>query len=496
MKPPKAIFRVPVFELPISVPSRGSRSRVRSLHSQLRDAIVEGRLQAGLLMPPTRALAASLGISRNSVIAAYERLLAEGYLTARQGAGTYVARVLPRAPERSVSVSAPARDRRLNKFWREPVAPWSQSSSRSPARYRFRLGVPDRTHFPFEVWRRLSARALRAFSRAGLNGEHGELEVQGRRGLREAISRHVSLARAVSCQPDDIVVTAGAQQAFDLIARILVTPGKTAVAVEEPGYPASRSVFKLAGAKIVPIPVDDEGMVVERLPATTRIICVTPSHHLPLGAVMSLRRRAALIEFARQHGAVIVEDDYDGEFRFGGGPVDALQTLDRSGCVFYVGTFSKCLFPDVRLGFVVTPAWARPALTTAKLLTDFQSPTHSQDTLAAFIDEGHLASHVRKMRRVYDERRRLLFEQLERDFKPLLIPLPSPAGLHLTALTKSLAEETRIVKVAAEHDVRLAPLRQFYSGRPAKNGIVFGYGGIDDDSMIEALERLRRALIR
>ncbi len=322
------------------------------------------------------------------------------------------------------------------------------------------------------------------------------METQGRSRLREAISRHVSLARAVSCQPDDIVVTTGAQQAFDLIARILVTPGKTVVAVEDPGYPASRGMFELAGAKIARVPVDDEGIVIEKLPAATRIICVTPSHQYPLGSVMSLQRRAALIEFARKRNAVIVEDDYDGEFRFGGGPVDALQTLDRSGCVFYVGTFSKCLFPEIRLGFVVAPSWARESLISAKLLTDFQSPVHSQDTLAAFIEEGHLASHVRKMRRVYDERRRLLVGKLEKSFAQCLTPLPFPAGLHLTALTKSLAEEERIVRVAAEQEIRLAPLRAFYSGRPSKSGIVFGYGTIDIEPMLEALERLRRALAR
>lgn len=484
--------RVPVFELPISVPPPGSRNRVRALHDQLRDAIVEGRLQAGLLMPPTRALASSLNISRNTVIGAYERLLGEGYLTSRQGAGTFVARVLPRASQRAIAIPAPARDRRLNAFWRKPVAPWAQLPLQPAAKYRFRLGVPDRSHFPFEIWRRLSARALRSFAK----GAQSELEIQGHGRLREAISRHVSLARAVSCQPDDVVVTSGAQQAFDLLARILVTPGKTVVAVEEPGYPASRSVFELAGAKIVPMPVDEEGMVVERLPSSTRIVCVTPSHQYPLGSVMSLQRRAALIEFARRHGAVIVEDDYDGEFRFGGGPLDALQTLDRNGCVFYVGTFSKCLFPEVRVGFIVAPEWARHSLVSAKLLTDFQSPAHSQETLASFIEEGHLASHVRKMRRVYDERRQLLFGKLEKDFSAWLRPLPYPAGLHLTALAKSREDEEHIVTVAAQQGVRIAPLRAFFLRRQTQTGIVFGYGGIDNASMLEALERLRRALTR
>jgi GntR family transcriptional regulator / MocR family aminotransferase len=487
-----AISTGPIFELPIKVPPRGSRSRMRALHDQLRAAIIDGRLQAGLLMPPTRALASELGISRNAVVAAYELLLGEGYLTSRQGAGTYVARVLSRGSSRSNPPPSHTRDSRLNAFWRRPGAPLIGNGPPHPPRFNFRLGVPDKTLFPFETWRRLSARALRSFSKTPA----GEVELQGSRRLREEISRHVSLARAVACEPDDIVVTTGAQQAFDLIARILVTPGKTVAAVEEPGYPASRGVFTLAGARIAPIRVDDEGLVVERLPASTRIVCVTPSHQYPLGSVMSLRRRASLLEFARKHGAAVIEDDYDGEYRFGGGPLDALQTLDRAGCVFYVGTFSKCLFRELRLGFIVAPAWARQQLVSAKAFSDFDCPVHSQDTLATFIAEGHLARHVRKMRRVYDERRQLLLKKLSEDFGDLLEPLPSASGLHLTAYAKSVADEERILEQATQQSIKLTSLRRFYAGRSQRPGIVLGYGALDSETMAEALARLRRALGR
>lgn len=482
----------PIFELPVKIPPRGSRNRVRALQDQLRAAIIDGRLKAGLHMPPTRALASELGISRNAVVAAYELLLGEGYLTSRRGAGTYVARVLSRGSSRNTPTPPLTRDGRLSTFWRRPAAPILDNTPSHSARFNFRLGVPDKTLFPFDTWRRLSARALRTFSKTPVM----QAELQGSRKLREAISRHVSLARAVACQPEDIVVTTGSQQAFDLIARILVTPGKTTVAVEEPGYAASRAVFELAGAKIAPIRVDNEGLVVERLPANTRVVCVTPSHQYPLGHVLSLRRRAALLEFARKHNAVIVEDDYDGEYRFGGGPLDALQTLDRAGCVFYVGTFSKCLFRELRLGFVVAPAWARQQLVAAKAYSDYDCPAHSQETLATFIAEGHLARHVRKMRRVYDERRQLLLTRLLEDFDDLLEPVPSESGLHLTAFTKSVADEDRILEMARQQDIRLTSLRRFYAGRAARPGIVLGYGAIDSDAIAEALTRLRRALGR
>lgn len=480
----------PVFELPISMPPRGSRQRVRALYGQLRSAILDGRLQAGLHMPPTRALATSLGVSRNAVIAAYELLLAEGHLVTRQGAGTFVARARVPVAARDESTAVEARrDKRLNAHWRRQTTALIDTRPRSAPRYDFRVGRPDTTYFRFDLWRRLSARTWRAFSKEPLQ----ELNYQGRAALREAISKHVSFARAVASRPDDVMVTTGAQQAFHLIAQTLVTPGKTVVAVEDPGYNGSRGAFALAGARIAPVPVDEEGLIVERIPRKARVICVTPSHQYPLGSVMSHRRRAALLDFARTHDAVIVEDDYDGEFRFGGGPLEALQTLDRAESVFYVGTFSKCLFPEIRLGFIVVPPWAQRALITAKVFADFHSPAHAQDTLAAFISDGHLAAHVRKMRRIYDERRKLIFERLREDFSDVLEPLTFPAGLHLTAFTRSAVDEERLVEQAAQENIAFYALSRFGTGKSPRPGIVFGYGAIDTPRINEALRRLRRA---
>jgi GntR family transcriptional regulator / MocR family aminotransferase len=479
----------PIFALPLQLPPRSSRERLRSLHQQLRAAILEGRLQPGLRLPPTRSLAAAHGVSRNTVMAAYDLLLSEGYLAARQGAGTYVADVLPDLPERKTPRERRSTsDRRLNAFWRQSVAVSGAAPGQAP-RFDFHLGVPDTAHFPMDVWRRLSARALRAFAKKPFAHD----EPHGRPALREAIARHVSFARAVACSSGDITVTAGAQQAFDLLARILITPGRTVVAMEDPGYTRVRTTFAAAGAKIVGVPVDDEGLIVERIPANANVVCVTPSHQFPLGVAMSARRRAALLEYAHSRGAVIIEDDYDAEFRFGGRPLDALQTLDRADSVFYVGTFSKSLFPALRLGFAVAPGWAQRALGAAKHYADWSCSPIGQETLAAFINEGHLARHVRRMRRLYGKRRELLLEGLRSELGRWLEPVPNVAGLHLTAFTKGSLNGERLAAKARERDVGVFALDRFRSGKSGRSGLVFGYGALDESGIVAGIARLRRA---
>jgi GntR family transcriptional regulator/MocR family aminotransferase len=473
----------PRFELPIIIPPRGDR--LRALHRQLRAAILTGRLRPGLRLPPTRAFATALGISRNTAVATYELLLSEGYVCARRGGGTYVADVLPHLPEREIRSSVDkAADRRLNRLWRRPV---TRESRRISQRFDFRVGVPDLRLFPAHIWRRLSARSLHAYTRQAAAYESDA----GLEALREAIAGHVSFARAVACSADNIIVTAGAQQAFDLLARVLVTANKTVVAVEDPGYPPLRAALAAAGARIVPVPVDEEGLIVDRLPARAAVICVTPSHQFPLGTVMSARRRAALLKFAHIHGAVIIEDDYDAEFRFEERPLDALQTLDRSESVFYVGTFSKSLFPGLRLGFIAAPRWSRHALVAAKHVADWHCPTLSQATLAAFITEGHLARHIRRMRRVYGARHRTLVQMLQRDFGHWLRPVASVAGLHVTALCSGSADVAAFVEHACELGIHITPLRAYQLGRARSAGLVFGYGAIEERRIVEGLGRLQ-----
>jgi len=398
---------------------------------------------------------------------------------------------LPIRADRAAVVEEPnqAPDRRLSEFWRAPppylLKAWA---SNSPSHMLFRLGVPDTASFPYHIWRRLLARSLRALAKVPA----AYVDAEGRPLLREAIANHVSFARAVACNADDVVVTAGTQQAIDLLAKILVTPGKTVVAMEDPGYAPVRGVFLAAGAKIVPVPVDADGLMVDRIPTDARVICVTPSHQFPVGVAMSMRRRTELLEFARLHDAVIIEDDYDGEFRFGTTPRDALQTLDRSGSVFYVGTFSKSLFPGIRLGFVVTPPWAKRTIRAAKQVTDWHQPVLEQDALAAFISEGHMARHVRKMRKLYAERRELMISGLQAHFGAWLDPIPASGGMHLTALAREALDFDAIARSARQKNMDVRSLRALSATGHCQAGLVLGYGATSPEGITEGLLQLRR----
>ena len=474
----------PIFELPIFLPSKRSGGLLRSVHVQLRDGIVDGRLQPGLKLPPSRQLASMLGVSRNTVMAAYDLLVSEGYLVGCAGDGTYVTDIR-RAPQRPSAPQHKDRpDRRIAPFWRKYSTPSAPAGAAS-FRYDFRTGYPDIKRFPFDIWRRLSGRAARALSQDSANDEP-----QGRVSLREAVAKHVSFARAVACKSDDIVIVNGTRDALNLIARVLVTPGETRVVVEDPVFPPLRNSFAAAGAQILPVPVDAEGLVVERLPVDARVICVSPSHQFPMGVPMSARRRAALLDFARTFNAVVVEDDYDSEFRIEGRPLDALQTLDRGEHVLYVGTFSKSLFPTIRIGFVAVPPWARNALVAAKSISDGYTAVHAQETLAAFIAEGHLARHVRKMRRLYAERHTVLLQALLHHCADVLQPLPANAGVHLAAELIVPRNGRRIAKAARSAGICVDSLERYGSLQGAPSGLAFGYGLIEAEDIEPGIRNL------
>jgi len=489
----------PLFEIELERLIPGSRDAGRRLYRQLKEAIQDGRLAAGAQLPASRKSADFFGLSRNTVAEVYDRLSNDGLVVARQGSGTYVAD-LPPEPESSPS---PASTYRLNAFWlQEDVTAamgfWRDDPPavpRNESPIDFRPALIDPRMFPFDVFRRVSAKQLRGLEKkpAAFKSPQGN---QGNFHLREAITNHIALTRAVVCRPEDVVVTAGAQQAFDLLARILVTPGETVVAVEDPGYPPMRVAFAAAGARIMPVEVDEEGLVVDSLPPGLGVICVCPSHQFPLGVTMSKRRRAALVDFARKHGAVIVEDDYDGEFRFGDNPLQSLRATDAADVVFYVGTFSKCMLPSLRLGFVVVPDWARRTLVAAKNCLDWHCSTPLQTGVSAFIAEGHLAHHVRKMRQIYRRRRQLLLDLLKRQFGDWLEPIPSLYGIHVAAWARHGVDLEAAVQALAGGSVKIHTLGRYHLMQSPRPGLVFGYGAVDLPEIERGLAALKGVLAR
>ena len=454
------------------------------IYRQVLDAILDGRLHAGQRLPATRELARRLSVSRNTAAVAYERLTAEGFLSARVGAGTFVSD----APvTRARTREAPGGGVRPRAVWRSlPDLPKAASAT-----YDFRAGMPDGELFPLETWRRLIAREYRRA--VILPAAYGD--PAGHAGLRTAIARHVGVSRSVRAGADDVIVTHGAQQALDLVGRVLIEPG-CRVAVEEPGYPPARLLFHSLGARVTGVPVDSEGIDVTALPRDARLVYVTPSHQYPLGTPMSLRRRTALLAWAERNDAVVIEDDYDSEFRFQDRPLEPLQSLDRLGRVVYVGSFSKALLPMLRLGFLVAPASLRTALRTAKRLTDWHGELPPQAALAHFIDDGLLARHIRRATREYGARRRLIIETLRRDFADLLTPVPSAAGLHVCArLTHGTpADADRAAERARASGVAVESLTAHYAHGPGEPGLLLGYGAIPLGQISAGLRLLATSL--
>ncbi|HEY1529670.1 MAG TPA: PLP-dependent aminotransferase family protein [Galbitalea sp.] len=467
-----------------------TRERTESIYRQLSAAIVEGRLAGGEPLPASRVLAAELGVSRTTVAAVYDRLVAEGFTVTRPGAGTFVApgraTVTPRRAPRGRTVAA--------------RAVWSgmrfSSTEHVRAPFDFGIGVPDPQLFPLVAWRRNVARELRSAS--ALVDGYGH--PAGLPRLRTAIARHVALARSVRAGSDDVIVTAGAQQAFDLTARILVVPGDV-VAVEEPGYPPVRALFTSLGATVVGVRVDELGLVVSELPARAKLVYTTPSHQFPTGVRMSLDRRLELLAWAESANAVIIEDDYDSEFHYGAGALDPLQVLDRSGRVIYIGTFSKTLLPTLRIGFLVAPASLIPALTAAKRLSDWNTEIVGQGALAELIDSGTFAASVRRSNRVYSARRWRIIDGIGRELDRWLEVVPSVAGLHLFAQLRPgvplRVQDVRDAAAAAGVGIQsVASFAVHPDANQARRGFVLGYGIIDEDGIDRGLHRLGDVLTR
>ncbi|UWZ82031.1 MocR-like pyridoxine biosynthesis transcription factor PdxR [Occallatibacter riparius] len=451
----------------------------RWLRDELRHAILSGRLKRGTRMPSTRGLAQQYECARGTIVTAFGHLLDEGYLDTRKGAGTFVALALPEdlmpgprarvAPAKRPSVAGLSK-RGEATVTQVSILPASRSVGKA-----FRGWEPAIDLFPIDLWARLTARIARRAPRSF----YGQGDARGHAPLRKAIAEYVGSARGVSCTPDHIVITAGAQQAFDLCARLLLDPGD-AVCMEDPGYPGAASAFKSAGARIVDIPVDGEGLRVDRLfthSGRIKALYTTPSNQFPLGVTMALNRRLQLLRWALERGVWIVEDEFDAEYRYFGRPVPALKSLDESGSVIYIGTFTKMLFTSLRLGFVVLPDSLVDAFAAARCVTDRHSPTLQQAVLAEFILEGHFGHHIRHMRQVYAERCEVLVEAVKGNLSGKLDVSMASSGMRTIGWLKTKEKDSVTAARARAAGLEVIGLSQFTRRNSLPGGLLLGFGG-------------------
>jgi len=458
----------------------------RQVYLGLRDAILSGAFRSGEKLPSTREMAEQLGISRTVVVVAYDQLLAEGFAAGRTGSGTYVSgglgTNLPVRSENSVRV-------RLSRFGSSASASWSRVNfPRRPKRllpYDFAYGRSDLETFPFEMWRRILLRCSRKAPVSEL--DYGPAE--GNPALREAICLHLRRSRAVICDPSQVVVVNGSQQALDLIGRVLIERGDR-VAIEDPSYQGTREVLRAAGARLLPVEVDDQGLNPAKLPSNARIAFLTPSHQFPSGAILTLARRLRLLEWAKRSRALIVEDDYDGEFRYGGQPLESLHSLDREGRVIYVGTFSRTIFSALRIGYLIAPRGLVRAFTAAKWLCDRHTAALEQEALAEFISGGTYERYLRRVRRRNAARRHALLECLDKCLPNRVELTGDGAGAHVVLWPRSNVPEEIVVEGAASRGVGVYGISPYYLKRPPRTGILIGYSRMRETEIREGIRRL------
>ncbi|HEU5169503.1 MAG TPA: PLP-dependent aminotransferase family protein [Gemmatimonadales bacterium] len=480
--------------LTLALPSRpAGTTATRWLCASLRSEILEGRLRAGARLPATRDLARQYGLSRGTVVSAFEQLASEGYVAGSVGSGTYVSDVLPDdllQVTRKAVAAAPARPagrRHVSDFARR-VTGFPGFTVR-PTR-AFRTDVPALDRFPTTLWAQLASRRMR-LATTDLLGGCGPL---GYRPLQDAVADYLRTSRGVRCNPEQVAIVSGVQEALDLVARLFLNPGDR-VCLENPGYPGAALVFEGAGAKLVAVSLDDEGMVVPGARARdARLAYVTPAHQFPTGTAMSLRRRLKLLEWARASGALIFEDDYDSEYRYAGRPMPALQGLDRHGQVLFAGSFSKVLFPSLRLGYLVIPPDLVDYFAATRSVTSRHAPLLEQAVLCDFIAEGHFGRHVRRMREVYAERLGVLLETARERLAGLLEISGVEAGLQTAGWLGAGIGGEQAARAAAAREVDVVPLSRFHRGRPDRDGLQLGFAAVDAQEIRRGVRELAAAL--
>jgi GntR family transcriptional regulator / MocR family aminotransferase len=478
------------------------RARVplqRQIYASIRQAILRGQLPPGTRLPASRTLASDLGVSRTTVVLAYECLETEGYITGRGSAGSFVA-VLRVEPATSRTTKHPARraaqDVAVDQTTARAVA-LARAASGAPnvraAPVPFRTGEPALDLFPTRLWARLYARRARRSGSALL----GYGTDAGHRPLRAAIATYVSAARGVTATADQVVLVRGTQQGVHLAARVLLRSGDSAW-VEDPGYAAARTLLGTTGATVVSVPVDTEGLIVAegvRRAPTARAAHVSPSHQFPLGSTMSLARRLALLEWAGAANAWILEDDYDSEFRYVGAPIPSLQGLGTHDRVLYLGTFSKTMFPALRLGYVIVPAALVDLFRATQALSDRLAPSIEHATLAEFIEDGHFTRHVRQMRTAYAERQEALLRGVRRELDGLVDVSPAETGMHVVAwLRDGTVDDGRVSSLAREAGVEAAPVSLYCVDASLPPGLLLGFAAVRPSEMDAGLRTLRQAV--
>jgi GntR family transcriptional regulator/MocR family aminotransferase len=473
------------------------RKNPKPLHKQIYDSyrasVVAGSLRPGERVPSTRALASELGVSRLPVLNAYAQLLAEGYFESRVGAGTVICTSIPDKFSQSTSAQRPvARSGPRPVARRTQILPPLKSSPWLQGWGAFGVGRVAYDEFPLQVWSNLVARHGRNMRAASFHYS----DPMGSMALRETIASYLRTARSVRCEAKQVMIVGGSQQAIEISARVLLDPGNS-VWVEEPGYSLARDAFALAGCTLVPVPVDKEGLDVAagiRQCPTARAVLVTPSHQFPLGVTMSAQRRLQLLRWAHDAGSWIIEDDYDSEYRYDSSPIASLQGLDENARVIYIGTFSKVVFPSLRLGYIVIPSDLVDRFVVMRRTTDLGCATLYQDVLTDFIGEGHFARHIRRMRVLYRERRTALVESLSKELGSMVEVLGADAGMHLTVTLSNGGNDREIAERAARQGLWAWPLSASYLGNTARPGFILGFGSAAAADIPSAVQKLRNLL--
>lgn len=483
-------------DLALSLDRNAAVPLYQQLAEELRSAVLQKRLKPNQRLPSSRLLAQSLDISRMTVTQSYDQLVSEGYLETQRGSGTFVCAQLPEDYLQTETVdrdSAPSSKLTgLSQFGNALLAGQSLEAPHPRYAISFRYGNPSSELFPMALWRRLLTRhcdtssALMDYS----------TDPAGYMPLRQAIADYLGRSRAVRCSPEQVIIVSGSQQALDLIARLTLDAGDW-VAMEDPGYLGARYCFAGRGAHLHPIPVDEEGLTVEALAQCSqpfKLLYVTPSHQFPTGVTLSLARRLALLQWACQTETLILEDDYDGEYRYGDRPIPALQGLDRNNRVIYAGTFSKILFPALRVGYLVVPAAWIPLVSRAKWLCDRQSPMLEQYVLTDFISEGHFERHIRRMRYRYNQRRQALVKTLEDCFGASVTILGEKAGIHLMARIETSLSDEDVIQRAASADIGVISAQSYYLTNPKVGEFIFGYAQLEEAQIQQGIHALAQAL--